>query len=87
MSEYFRKLLKSVEESEQAAYKELKLVTKENEKLKKEKQELLEALHKILKQCDYTPEEANCTILNHSIDTIMEIIEEILQKYEGDNDE
>ena len=57
------------------------------EKLEKEKQELLGALNKIKKQCDYTPEEANCTILHHSIDMVMTIADETLKKYEEDNDE
>ena len=50
----------------------------------KEKQELLGALNKIKKQCDYTPEEANCNRLNDTIDVVMSICEDILQKTEGD---
>ena len=92
MSEYYRKLLKSVEKSEQVAYKELKLVMKENEKLKKEKQELLELLNESveqLKSARYCIEDGDCA-LEAGPDwmfDIQEMIEEKLQKYEeGENE-
>ena len=52
-----------------------------------EKQELLEALNKIQKQCGITPEGANCTVLNKTIDIVIDVTKNILQKYEeGEND-
>ena len=60
---------------------------RENEKLKEEKQELLEALNKIQKQCKITPEGANCTVLNKTIDIVVDATKDVLQEHEeGENE-
>ena len=88
LSEENKRLRETLEGASNVAKYDEKVI----EKLEKEKQELLELLNETveqLKSARYCIEEGDCALEAGPewMFDIQEMIEEVLQKYEGDNDE